>query len=103
MSITRTLTTALAGASAALLCAVPTAAVAGTGDGGGGARFTITTAKFTGYDCAYYGTDHYGSQYYNCRGGVQVTTPGARGWYGGTKCLQRNSGWGWYMDPCGQI
>lgn len=99
----RTLAAVLTATTAALALALPSAAYAGTGDGGGGARYTITTARFVGYDCAFYGTDHYGSEYYNCRGGVRVTTPGAQGWYGGTKCLQRNQGWGWYHDPCGQI
>ena len=98
----RSLLSALVAALAALALAIPTAAVASTGDGGGGAPYTITTARFTGYQCTFYGYLNT-SELYNCRGGVRVTVPGEQGFYPGTRCLRRSQGWMWFWDPCGQI
>lgn len=79
-----------------LALALPSgAASANTGDGGGGAPFTLTTQNFTAYNCTRYATNQH-ITYYQCTGGLRS----GGHFYSGTKCPRYNFGWGWYNGPC---
>ncbi|WP_392543948.1 hypothetical protein [Oryzobacter telluris] len=101
-------TTRFAGAlaAAALLCIIPMQpAAAGTGDGGGGADYNITTQRFTAISCHFYSSRQWPSGYVEtlhvCSGGVRYSGGG----YYGVACATHGtgSGWGWYAKPCSQV
>ncbi len=88
--------------AAAVAMSIPATASANTGDGGGGAPFTINNQYFIAYSCTYYGRFYHGDggNLYQCTNGIYTRWNGKRYW--GNICVAYPDGKApiWYDGRC---
>lgn len=89
-------------AAATIAMAIPSTAAANTGDGSGGAPFTISNQYFVAYSCTHHSAYGYngGGHRSQCSNGIYIRYSGERRY--GTKCVvyPNNGGPTWYDGRC---